>query len=117
MEIRPTHVWVKRTLYPNGKDSSISNSVIEFEDPLSDESMAKAFIEILREFGNELELADFSPIRMDVGRYIIRSHAGFSVVELDPAWTQEEVEQMEAAAAPELDLKVWGEIFTTEGAA
>jgi hypothetical protein len=115
-ELLPTHVWIKRTLFLKGKDASISNTVVEFGDPLSEASMAKAFIEILQEFGNELELADFSPVRMDTGRYIIQSHAGFSVVELDPAWTQQQVEEMENAAAPALDWKVWGDVFTKEEA-
>lgn len=111
-DIKPTHCWVKRTLYLKGQDSQVSNQVIEFEEPQDEASMAKAFVEILSEFGNELELGDFSPVRMDVGRYIIKSHAGFSVVELDPAWTQEQIEQMEEAAAPDLDMQVWGEVFT-----
>lgn len=113
-EIKPTHCWVKRSLYLNGKDAVVSNTVIEFEDPLDDESMANAFVEILTEYGNELDLGDFTPVRMDTGRYLIKSHTGFSLVEIDPAWTEEQIEQMEAAVAPQLDMKTWGSIFSVE---
>lgn len=111
-ELKPSHCWIKRTLFLKGHDSEISNQVIHFPDPADDSSLAKIFVDVLIEFGKELDLHEIEPHRMDVGRYVIESEKGFSVIEIDPAWTEEQIEQMEAMdSSPQIDMKVWGDIF------
>lgn len=107
-EPKPTHCWITRTLYLKGNDAATSHQIIHFEDT-SDEGMARAFMDALVEFGQELSLGDYHPVRMDAGRYVIQSQTGFSVVEIDPAWTQAELDLLENA--PKLDLNVWGGIL------
>lgn len=113
-ELRPTHAWVSRTLYLKGQDSKTSHHVLHFEDPDDEPAMSRLVLELLEEFGRELSLGDYSPIQMDIGRYFIRSHTGFSVVEVDPAWTQEQIDQMEEEPGVDVDMTTWGSIFTRE---
>lgn len=111
---QPSHCWVRRTLYKHGRDSETSTQLLHFEDPDDEAAIVEAFLGILVDYGEELGLEEFSPIHMDVGRWVIESEEGFSVVEIDPGWTEEQVDAMDAAMTTELDSKVWGGIFTKD---
>jgi hypothetical protein len=113
-EIRASHAWVTRTLYLNGQESKLGHYILHFEDPDDDSAMQKVVLELLVEFGQELSLGDYSPIQMDLGRYFIKSHAGFSVVEVAPCWTQEQIDQMDEEPAVDVDMAVWGSLFVRE---
>lgn len=113
-ELRPSHAWVTRTLYLNGQDSSVAHHVLHFEDNNDDAKMQAIVLELLVEFGQELSLGDYSPIQLDLGRYIIKSATGFSIVEVDPAWTQEQIDSMEEEPAVEVDWGTWGSLFSRE---
>lgn len=107
----PAHAWVKRTLYLNGRDSEISNQALHFES-LDDPEVQSLIIETLVEFGHELGIyKDFAPTHVCEGRWVIESDSGFSVIEIDAAFSEDQVRRMEEGAAIELDLKVWGGIF------
>jgi hypothetical protein len=113
-DLIPSHCWVKRTLYKKGEDSVTNNQLLHFEDGGDETAIVKAFVGILIDYGKELGLTIFAPIHMDVGRWVIESEEGFSVIEIDPGWTEEQFDAMDEETATQLDASVWGSIFNTK---
>lgn len=114
-----THAWIQRNHFPRGGDSSINHYILHFDKPPSVQELLVSMAEILKEFFEELGIEFgigmriLEPLQVDQTRFVIEGPKGFSVLEIDPAFTEEEFNQINKGKEEhiEIDEKVWGNLF------
>ena len=109
----PSHAWVKRYLFPDGKDSITNDYILHFENKQDIEELIVKFTELLLALSKEVGLLTTNPKQLEIGRFIIEGPKGFSVIEVSPAYTQEEFDKINVGDS-KLDETVWGSLFGTK---
>ena len=110
-----SHAWFTRYYFPNGGDSAVNNYIVHFERPGNVPEMIEKMVPILLDFYKELGSNQGrigGPLPLEVGRFVLEGPKGFSIVEIAPAFTQEEFDALNDSEEIHLDENVWGGVFS-----
>ena len=79
--------------------------------------MLEKFIELLVEFYGEVGVTFgvtrmAEPFQLETGRFVLEGPKGFTIMEVSPAYTEEEFNAIVGEDETHLDQGVWGSIFS-----
>lgn len=115
MELQSNHAWVTRYFFPLGGESRQNQYMLHFDDPHSPEDLIGTVGDLLKDFIEEIGGQWTSPGILDKRRFFIEGPKGFAIIEIAPAYTEEEVNKMEFEPK-NLDLSIWEQMFKSSDA-
>lgn len=114
MILHSNHAWISRHFFPKDRDAVQSHFILHIADKKDFEELMEQFYALIKEFTAEVGGSAKIPGIIEKDRFLIEGPKGFSIIEVAPAYTQEEYDELTGNEVEHLDLSVWESMFTQE---
>lgn len=110
-----SHSWITRYFFPLKGDFRQNHYILHFENPDDPEELMNKFYALIVEFAEEIGGHSRTPGVVERDRFVIQGPKGFAIIEIAPAYTEEEFDEINQGKVKEtLDLTVWESMFKAE---